>query len=306
MDLRQLSALVAIADHGSFSGAAAALHTVQSNVSTHIKRLERELGVQLVDRQSGELTEEGQAVAERSRRIQAELDACVADVAALRQEVVGSVRLGMIGTTARWLVPVLLDHLAVAHPRVRLVTTEGTSAALTPLLLNGTLDGAVINLPLATPEILTRPLFDEDLVLVLAENHPLSSKASLAIEDLDGLTLLLPAAHTAFREELDEAVRVAGISFNVKAEIDGLRLLASLALRGYGPAILPATGVSDLPAGYRTVGVRGLPLRHVGLAVRRRGRPSAPTRALLRLLDDIVTTDVAAQPHLHPPGHAGD
>ncbi len=58
VDLRQLAALIAITDHGSFSGAATALHTVQSNVSGHIMRLERELGVELVDRQTGLLTEE--------------------------------------------------------------------------------------------------------------------------------------------------------------------------------------------------------------------------------------------------------
>ena len=59
MDLRQLNTLVAIADHGSFSAAARALYTVQSNVSGHIARLERDLGVTLVDRQRGILTEDG-------------------------------------------------------------------------------------------------------------------------------------------------------------------------------------------------------------------------------------------------------
>ena len=102
MDLRQLAALVAIADAGSFSGAAVALHTVQSNVSGHIKRLERELGYVLVDRQTGELTEEGRAVEARARAIQADLDAVAADLAALHHRVVGNVRLGTISTTARW------------------------------------------------------------------------------------------------------------------------------------------------------------------------------------------------------------
>ena len=59
MDVRQLSTLVAVADHGTFSAAARALFTVQSNVSAHIARLEKELGVTLVDRQYGELTEAG-------------------------------------------------------------------------------------------------------------------------------------------------------------------------------------------------------------------------------------------------------
>ncbi|MEN3273610.1 MAG: hypothetical protein V7636_2371, partial [Actinomycetota bacterium] len=73
MDLRQLAALVAVAETGTFSAAADVLHTVQSNVSTHIARLERELGVTLVDRAAGRLTEEGVAVVARARRVQAEL-----------------------------------------------------------------------------------------------------------------------------------------------------------------------------------------------------------------------------------------
>src|SRR5437588_8544553 len=98
MDLRQLGALVAVADHRSFSAAARALHTVQSNISTHVARLERELGVTLVDRTTGTLTPEGQAVVDRARRIQVELEALVADVAAVHSEVEGVARIGVIGT----------------------------------------------------------------------------------------------------------------------------------------------------------------------------------------------------------------
>ena len=71
MDLRQIRALVAVADHQSFSAAARSLHTVQSNVSTHIARLERELRARLVDRSTGKLTHEGEAVVARARRIEA-------------------------------------------------------------------------------------------------------------------------------------------------------------------------------------------------------------------------------------------
>jgi LysR family hydrogen peroxide-inducible transcriptional activator len=91
MDLRQLAAVTAVADTGTFSAAADVLHTVQSNVSTHIARLERELGVTLVDRAAGRLTEEGEVVVARARRIAGELDALVADVASLRSDVTGGV-----------------------------------------------------------------------------------------------------------------------------------------------------------------------------------------------------------------------
>jgi DNA-binding transcriptional LysR family regulator len=299
VDLRQLSALVAIADHGSFSGAAAALHTVQSNVSGHIKRLEREVGSVLVDRQTGELTEEGRAVEARARAVQGELDAIVADLAALHHQVIGNVRLGMISTTARWLVPMLLDRLAVDHPGVRLVTTEASSSALGALLASGGLDCALVNLPLNNPDLRLRPLFDEDIVLLVPTDHPLATSPQLQIRDLEGVELILPAPHTGFREALDHAASEAGVTLSSKADIDGLRLLSFLALRGYGLALLPATTVTDLPDNYKVVRLTGVPRRHVGIAMRKRGRPGAPTRALIDVLEDVTSAHVATHDHLH-------
>src|SRR3954454_12403458 len=112
MDLRQLTALTAVADHRSFSAAARALHTVQSNVSTHVARLEKELGATLVDRASGGLTEAGELVVARARRVQAELEALSSDVASSVGEISGQVRVGLIGTTGRWLTPILLSSLS--------------------------------------------------------------------------------------------------------------------------------------------------------------------------------------------------
>src|SRR5258705_13840954 len=111
MDLRQLAALVAVGETGTFSAAADRLHTVQSNVSTHVARLERELGVTLVDRAGGRLTEEGKAVVARARRVQGELDALTPDVASMRDEVIGGVRMGGSGTTRRGLVPPLVSAM---------------------------------------------------------------------------------------------------------------------------------------------------------------------------------------------------
>ncbi len=118
MDVRQLATLVAIADHGTFSAAARALFTVQSNVSGHIARLEKELGVVLVDRANGGLTEEGARVVERARRVLTEIDDIASDMASRDAEVSGQTRIGVIGTTARWLMPQLLSRLADAHPNV--------------------------------------------------------------------------------------------------------------------------------------------------------------------------------------------
>jgi DNA-binding transcriptional LysR family regulator len=302
MDLRQLAAIVAVADTGSFSLAADELHTVQSNISNHIARLEKELGVQLVDRHRGQLTEEGEAVVERARRIAAEVEALLADVAALGNEVEGSVRLGMIGTTARWLVPRLLERLAAAHPKVHLTVVEATSATLEPQLAGGRLDLAVVNLPVPGSDVIGRSLFDEDLVLVVPVGHPLSEISDLSMADLDGVPLLLPATGTAFRNEVEKAAADAGITLVAKADLDGVRLIASLTFDGYGPAILPATAVaSTMQDRWQRISVAGLPRRRVGTAARRRGLPSAPARAVLAVLDEIVAADVDSHQGLHHP-----
>ena len=89
MDVRQLSAIVAIADHGTFSAAARSLFTVQSNISGHVSRLEKELGVALVDRAHGGLTEDGFRVVERARRVLNEIEDITSDMTSRHDKVSG-------------------------------------------------------------------------------------------------------------------------------------------------------------------------------------------------------------------------
>ena len=291
MDLRQLNALVAVADHGGFSAAADALHTVQSNVSAHIARLERELGATLIDRSGGRLTQEGETVLARARRIHAEVDGVIADVNALRHDVRGSCHLGMIGTTARWLVPRLLGALHGSHPGIHLVIVEANSTSLYPQLHAGSLDLAVINLPVADKDLISEPLFDEDLVLVVPEGHPLASQSAVGLDVVASLALLLPPPGASFRAEIDGALGRANLDLCPPlAELDGVRLIASLAFDGLGPAILPATAVPTGPQtrSWRSLVVNGLPQRRVGIAQRRRGLPAAPARAVLELLREVA------------------
>lgn len=302
MDLRQLQALLAVAEHGTFSAAADALATVQSNVSTHVRRLEQELGATLVDRQAGQLTQEGEAVAERARRIEAELEALVSDVAALKHDVTGRVRAGIIGTTARWLVPPLLDLLGRRHPHVAVEIVDATSTSLEPQLMNGRLDLAVINLPIPSPDIVTEPLFTEDLLLFVPAGSALAKRRTprVGFRDLDGLPLLLPPKGTAFRDLIDAAAESEGVTLVPKADLDGIRLIASLAIAGRGAAILPATAIPpQLQTDARPVAVRGIPRRSVGVALRRRALPGAPARAFLEVLREVVADDAERPPHVY-------
>src|SRR5580698_91752 len=221
MEIRHLQALVGIADYGSFSAAADALGTVQSNVSAHVARLERELDVELVDRSTGHLTEEGVVVVARTRRMLSELDAMVADVVALRHEVSGTARVGMIGTTGRWLAPLLLNAVRERHPHLRLMIGDGISSTLEPQIMSGVIDLAVVNLPVPGDDLVATPLFDEDLMLCVPVDHPLVEASAypgtadeegvgvpgvpLPMSTLGELELLLPSPGTVLRNEIDAA-----------------------------------------------------------------------------------------------------
>ncbi|HEX3947295.1 MAG TPA: LysR family transcriptional regulator [Acidimicrobiales bacterium] len=329
MDLKHLQALIGIADTGSFSAAAEAIGTVQSNISAHVARVERELDVVLVDRASGRLTEEGEVVVARARRMMAEMDAMVSDVIAMRHEVRGTVRVGMIGTTGRWLVPQLFVGLRQRHPEVRMTVADGTSTTLEPQLISGQLDLAVVTLPVPGDELSASPLFEEDLVLVVPTDHPLVAAQRARRPDTGGLPngahpdgagpdrgrplpplpltaladleLLLPLPGTALREEIDAAVQPSGVLLQASMELDGLRMIASLTFDGYGPAILPATAVpGHLRDQFTLLPLEGFPRRQVGVALRSRGLPSAPTRALIDLLYVIVQDPGPLPEGLHP------
>lgn len=303
MDLRQLAALVAVADTGTFSAAADVLHTVQSNVSTHVARLERELGATLVDRAAGRLTEEGEVVVARARRVRAELDSLIADVASLRDEVEGAVRLGVIGTTGRWLMPPLLSTLALRHPKVRVSGLEGNTTVLLPALLSGRIDLALVNFPVDDPDLVVDRLFDEDLIVVAPGDHPLAQLDDVTLPQLAEHELLLTPPGTSIRVDLDRAAAAAGVELQAKAELDGLRLIASLTFEGYGAAVLPASAVPKWLTGeWRRVPIRGISRRSVGLARRRRGLLSAPARVLTEVVTDVVAEQSGAQPGVHAVG----
>jgi LysR family hydrogen peroxide-inducible transcriptional activator len=300
MDVRQLSALVAIADHGTFSAAARALFTVQSNISGHVAKMERELGVTLVDRAHGGLTDEGRRVVERARRILHEIEDIAADMASVDAEPSGDARFGVIGTTARWLMPQLMTEISRSLPLVHPIVHEGSTSTLIPAVLSGELNAAIIHLPVDDPELIIEPLFAEDLVLLAHTNHPLAGRSTMSITELDDVPLLLPPKGTALRRVLDRSATTANITLKAQAEIDGVRLLASLAFEDYGPTIVPATAVPRWVKGdFVRISVPELPRRVVAIARRRRPSPSAATTAVLATLHKVITERGPLQPGVY-------
>jgi len=300
MDLRQLNHLIAVAEHQSFSAAARALHTVQSNVSTHVAKLEKELGAALIDRHTMQPTAEGRAVLERARRIRTELQAINDDIVSMRHEVAGEVRIGCIGTTGRWMASPLLGRLAERHPALRPVLVDATTTSLTPRVLDGDLDMAIVNTPVVEASLESEPLFDEERIIVAPADHPLADRGTIDVADLAEHPVMLTPRGTTFRDAIDQELAAVGVRLTAAAEVDGLRLLASLAYQGYAPALLPASAVSGYPDGdWSLVHVEGLARRSVGLVRNRRTTPSMPIRAAREVVLDVIREIAPHQPGIH-------
>jgi LysR family hydrogen peroxide-inducible transcriptional activator len=305
MDIKQLQALLAIADHGSFSAAAKALLTVQSNVSAHIQRLEGELGVTLVDRHDGTLTTEGEMVVQRARRVIHEIEDIDADIHSLGDSPSGEARIGAIGTTGRWLMPLLLPELSARHPNVHTTVFEGATNTLVPRISAGEIDAAIVHLPLTSGDFEVTELFSEELVLIAHTNHELADRESITLTELSMHPVLLAPRGTPLRRIIDRAAANESVSLSALAEIDGVRLMTSLAFEGYGAAIVPASAIPGwLRGDFVRISVPGLPQRVVGWVQRQRPRPNRATLAVRDTLVDIVARYAHKQPGVTQENHS--
>jgi DNA-binding transcriptional LysR family regulator len=248
MELHQLEYFVAVAEEASFTRAASRVHVAQPGVSAQVRRLESELGQQLLDRsgRSVRLTEVGSAVLPFAR---AALDAvanarlAVDDLAGL---VRGQVTVGMVSGCA---LPVLAELLAGfhdRHPGVAIALVEDNSDRLVERLRDGRLDLALIGWAEQTPaDIDSVVLVDEELVAVVAPGHPLADAGAgagaITIRQLRDLPLVSLPRGTGVRAALDAACAAAGFTPRIVFEASALPMVVELAGRGLGLAVVPAS-----------------------------------------------------------------
>jgi DNA-binding transcriptional LysR family regulator len=209
--LRHLETIVAIAEEGSFTAAADALNTVQSNVSDQVGQLERELGVPLLvrGRRGAEPTEFGTVVLERARRVQRELEAMRADLSMLQGLEAGHARLGVVGTASRWLVPELAADLRERAPGVRLRVNEGASERLFAEVLEGELAQAVVTEPVEDRRLSVDHLLEEELVALIGPSSVVPPPP-VPLAAIAALPLVLPPERNPLRIELESAAERQG------------------------------------------------------------------------------------------------
>lgn len=243
MELRQLRYLVAVADERHFTRAAAREHVAQPALSQQIKRLEGEVGLALVERttRSVALTEAGELLAARARRILNELDAARAELESLTGIQSGHVNVGVLHTMGPVDVSLVLALFRGRHPAVELTVREQSSEELADLLRDDELDLAFLSV---TERVESRglgldQLVVEELVLVVSEAHPLAGRRRVRMAELAGEEFISYREGSRLRELLESAGRSAGFQPRVTLESNESGRIRRLVARGLGVAILP-------------------------------------------------------------------
>jgi LysR family hydrogen peroxide-inducible transcriptional activator len=275
MNLSDLRYLVAVADHRHFGRAAEACFVSQPTLSTQLKKLERELGVVLVERNPRQvmLTAAGSRVVEHARRALEEADA-IRDVA--RQAVdpeSGSLRLGLFPTLGPYLLPHVVPSLRARFPHLELLLVEEKTDVALQQLLDGKLDAALLALPVEGDHLHHEPLFDEDFVLAVPSDHALArTKRRIDLSVLHGEQLLLLEEGHCLRAQALSVCQLNGAGERAGFRATSLETLRQMVAAGVGSTLLPELAVHEPVPHYEGISLLRFtspaPSRRIGMVWR--------------------------------------
>jgi DNA-binding transcriptional LysR family regulator len=279
MELRQLAYVVAVAEEGSFTRAAAREHVAQPAVSAQVRRLEAELGQALFARGPGPVTPTaaGEAVLPLARAALAAAAGVRTAVDELAGLVRGRVAVGVVSSVTPRLAGVLAGFHA-DHPEVEVTLVEGTSDALVQGVRAGRLDFALAGLAGDGPAgLAATTVTDERLVAAVAPDHRLARRRSVSLRALRDETLIALPSGTGGRAALERGFAAIGLAPRVTLEAGDPRVLMDLAGRGLGVAIVPESAPEEL----RVLALRPALRSRLDLVWRAAGAPSPAARELL-------------------------
>jgi len=273
MTLNELRYIVAVARERNFRRAAERCFVSQPALSLAIQKLEDELGVQLFERKKTDinLTGIGEQIVEQAIRVLDEASKIKEMARQGADQLIGSIRLGVIYTVGPYLLPELIPVLHEKAPEMPLDVEENTTASLETQLRNGVVDAVVIALPFDLPGIATASLYDEPFMVVVPANHAWADRTSVTAADLSGEKVLLLNSGHCFSNQVMEACP----ELSRKGEVlqgNSLETIRNMVASGLGITVLPRSAASDR---YRNPLLRVIPFedpvptRRIALAWRK-------------------------------------
>jgi DNA-binding transcriptional LysR family regulator len=283
MELRQLRYLVAVAEELSFTRAAEREHVAQPALSQQIKRLEKEVGLALVERttRSVALTSAGEVLVARARRMLGELEAATAELEALSGVYTGHVYVGVLHTMGPVDVSLVLALFRERHPGVELTVREQSSEELAEMLRDDELDLAFLSVTESVERkgLGLHQLVSEELVLIVSKSHELAGRRRVHMAELAGEQFISYREGARLRELLESAGRSAGFAPRVTLESNESGRIRRLVARGLGVAILPRSDAERPGANVAVAALVEPSLRRDITLAWREGRRLAPAAA---------------------------
>jgi DNA-binding transcriptional LysR family regulator len=286
MELRQIEYVIGVEDHGGFTSAARSLHVTQPALSEGIARLEAELGVLLFHRvgRRAVLSAAGAAFLEPARHLLRDRTVLTASVAAVAGLDAGTLDVVALPTLAVDPLAAIVGAFRRAHPRVAVRIAQPEDATgVADRVRSGQSEIGLAELPIAGRDLVSEPLVEQVLVVVLAADSPLARRRRLTIRDLASVPLIATPPGTSMRNLLDDAFRTAGLTPDIAVETEQREAIVPLVQSGAGASVLPRRVAQSA----RASGVVGIPLspvlrRSIGL-VWRSGPVSPAAQAFIAL-----------------------
>jgi LysR family hydrogen peroxide-inducible transcriptional activator len=291
--LKDLRYLVALADTRHFGKAAAKCFVSQPTLSAQLKKLEDYLGAPLIERQPKNmtLTEMGERVVERARRMLSDSDEIFELAKGSRDPLAGNLRLALIPTIGPYLLPLVATKLRKQLPRLKLLLYEYQTDPIIERLKSGDIDIGILALPVDIDGLATRTLYDEPFTVAMPANHPLADRSSVKLQDLAGEKLLLLEDGHCLRDQALEVCSRIGLHENDDYRATSLETLRQMVAAGHGITLLPGLAAAAAHGDQRSLAVRPFtkpaPRRIVGAVWR---KSSTRLKAIDALCEIITQT----------------
>jgi LysR family hydrogen peroxide-inducible transcriptional activator len=255
MTLTELRYIVILSEEQHFGRTAERCHVSQPTLSIAVRKLEEELGVELFERTKTKVqpTVLGEKIVAQARVLLTTTAAIKSLADAGKDQLNSPLALGTIFTIGPYLLPQLIPHLQKQAPAMPLYVQEDYTANLRKKLRDGDLDAILVSLPFSESDVVTQELFDEPLVVVMRQTHPLASKTEIAPADIAREELLLLGEEHCLREQVlllnpgwrepDDIQRK-----RYAAEGNSLETLRYMVAAGLGLSVLPRPAVGGRPA----------------------------------------------------------
>ncbi|MBK6749658.1 MAG: LysR family transcriptional regulator [Pyrinomonadaceae bacterium] len=248
MEIRQLKAFLAIAEAKTFTAGARRVNVTQAAISMQIKQLEDEVGLPLFVRTPRRVivTEAGEHLIGRARRILREHDTALAEIAELGGVEHGRLRIGSASAEfATQQLPHILQGLREKFPNSELGVTSGTSQTLIEKIQHGEIDIAFVSFPVDAPNIQTDLLFSDEIVAIAHPKHSLANERYISAATLAGEKLILGERGGNTRRMIDDFFHAANVRPNIVMELSRQEAINQMVENNLGVGIAGAKTIAD-------------------------------------------------------------